>query len=360
MPSQRPPSRSAASAFSSPARARPASTATGSPDPAVVAAPLASSPAISSSASRPASVSRQPRLPHAHGRPPGSSVMWPNSPPKPCEPRNSSPRTMMPAPTPISPDTYSTSLSPTRRALPQLGHRGEVRLVVGGQRERRPGQPLAQLVDDRDVVPAEVRRHQQRAGGGVHEPGQRHRRADRAQPVGVHGLERRGRVRREPVEHLRHRHAAVVAHVEAAVALGAREVERAHRQVVDVDLQPERHDAAVGQLHDLAGPADRAALLEAALDAAARGRSARSRGSRPWSCSGRSRARSSPASEARARTRGAARLRGCDGVRRVGSRGPRGPPTSHLRTLSAPRRRGEGGAAQACCQAASASGSTPR
>ena len=50
-----------------------ASSATGSPEPVVVAASLGSSPAISSSASRPASVSRQPRLPHAHGRPFGSS-----------------------------------------------------------------------------------------------------------------------------------------------------------------------------------------------------------------------------------------------------------------------------------------------
>ena len=36
----------------------------------------------------PTTVSRQPRLPHAHNAPPAkSTVMWPNSPPKPCAPR---------------------------------------------------------------------------------------------------------------------------------------------------------------------------------------------------------------------------------------------------------------------------------
>ena len=70
----------------------------------------------------------------------------------------------------------------------------------------------------------------------------------------------------QPVEDGAHREATVVLHIEAAVALGAREVERAHGQVVDVDLEPERHDPLARQLDDLAGAADRPALLEPALD----------------------------------------------------------------------------------------------
>ena len=123
-----------------------------------------------------------------------------------------------------------------------------------------------QLVDDRDLVPAQVGRHQQRAAGGVDQAGQRDRRADRPQALGLDLLERGGGQGAEAVEHGAHLDAAVVAHVEAAVALGPGEVERADGQVVDVDLEPERDHAAARQLDDLAGPADRAALLEPALD----------------------------------------------------------------------------------------------
>ncbi len=82
----------------------------------------------------------------------------------------------------------------------------------------------------------------------------------------MHGLERRAGERGQAVEHLGHRHVAVVARVEPAVALGAREVERADGEVVDVDLEPERGHAAAGELHDLARAADGPALLEPALD----------------------------------------------------------------------------------------------
>ena len=57
---------------------------TGSPAPVVVAAPLGSSPGSPAGARGRRRVSRQPRLPHAHGRPPGSTVVCPNSPPNPC------------------------------------------------------------------------------------------------------------------------------------------------------------------------------------------------------------------------------------------------------------------------------------
>ena len=50
------------------------------------------------------------------------------------------------------------------------------------------------------------------------------------------------------------------------MALGASQVERTHGQVVDVDLEPERDDAAARELDHLAGAADGAALLEPALD----------------------------------------------------------------------------------------------
>jgi hypothetical protein len=46
----------------------------------------------------------------------------------------------------------------------------------------------------------------------------------------------------------------------------AREIERAHREVVHVDLQPERDHAGARELDHLARPPHRAALLETALD----------------------------------------------------------------------------------------------
>ena len=94
---------------------------------------------------------------------PGSTVMWPNSPPNPWAPRKSSPSTKMPPPTPTSPKTQTKFSSIARDALPVLGERGEVRLVLGahGSRARQPG---GDLVGDGDLRPAEVRRPEQRAG----------------------------------------------------------------------------------------------------------------------------------------------------------------------------------------------------
>ena len=105
-----------------------ASAATGLARSGRGGAPLASSPASSSSASRPDErLQAAAAAARARACRRGSSVMCPNSPPKPCAPRNSSPRTMMPAPTPISPDTYSTSLSP--RAVPSHSSASAARLA---------------------------------------------------------------------------------------------------------------------------------------------------------------------------------------------------------------------------------------
>ena len=122
----------------------------------------------------------------------------------PAAPRNSSPPTMMPAPTPISPGHVQHVAEPARGALPQLGQRGEVGLVVGGERERRAAKPLAQLVDhrrrrsSRGSAPPAARRRRRRRGPGSATVAPTGRR-----PVGLHGVERRRRLRRQPVEHLR-------------------------------------------------------------------------------------------------------------------------------------------------------------
>ena len=69
-------------------------------------APIAM-PARRVMASSPTNVSRQPAEPHLQRGPVGSTVMWPNSPPNPWEPRKSSPSMKMPPPTPISPNTQT-------------------------------------------------------------------------------------------------------------------------------------------------------------------------------------------------------------------------------------------------------------
>ena len=137
IPSQRPASRSASSACSSPIRARPASSDTGSPEPVVVAALAGSSPAASSSGSSPASVSRQPRLPHAHARPARIDRHVPELAAEPLRAAEQLAADDDPRADADLARHVEHVAQPARGPLPQLGERRQVRLVVGGQRERR-------------------------------------------------------------------------------------------------------------------------------------------------------------------------------------------------------------------------------
>ena len=78
-------------------------------------------------------------------------------------------------------------------ALPQLGERAEVRLVLGADRERRPAEARAQQLGHVDVAPAEIGRDEQ-AAVAVDEAGQRDHRAGRQQPL----LPAARRARRRP------------------------------------------------------------------------------------------------------------------------------------------------------------------
>ena len=147
------------------------------------------------------SVSRQPRLPHAHGSPSGSTVMWPNSPPKPWAPRKSSPSTTMPAPTPTSPKTQMKLRDVAGGPLPVLGQSREVRLVLDADREI--GEPGRELVGDRRCrYQPRFGRAEQRARLDLDEARHRDRDADdaRGPPPSTSAIASE-RHPRDPVEH---------------------------------------------------------------------------------------------------------------------------------------------------------------
>ena len=64
--------------------------------------PPAWRPQATRTASSPASVSKQPLLPHRQRRPPGLTIMCPSSPANPCAPVTMRPSTTMPPPMPTS------------------------------------------------------------------------------------------------------------------------------------------------------------------------------------------------------------------------------------------------------------------
>ena len=151
------------------------------------------------------------------------------------------------------------------RALPQLGERGEVGLVVEPDLQVRRGDAFPQLLHERDIAPVQVRRDQELAAGDVHQAGHRDRGADRPQTLRLDLQQRAARELAEPVQDLVDAAAAVVGRLHGLVARTAREVGGLDGDVVDVDLQPERHDAVAGDVHHEAGPAGGAAVLGAAL-----------------------------------------------------------------------------------------------
>ena len=122
-----------------------------------------------------------------------------------------------------------------------------------------------QQLDDRDVLPVQVRGDEQRPALDVDEPGQRDGRADRAQPLRLDLGQRALRERAERVEDLLDRAAAVVDGLHRLVARAAGEVGGLYAEVVDVDLQPERDHAIARDVDHQAGPAGGPAVLGAAL-----------------------------------------------------------------------------------------------
>ena len=78
-------------------------------------------------------------------------------------------------------------------------------------------------------------------------------RPDRAQALGLHGLERAAGELAQPVEHVGDGAAAVVGRLHALVARAAGEVGGLHADVVDVDLQPERDHAVARDIDHQAG-----------------------------------------------------------------------------------------------------------
>src|ERR687891_712064 len=70
-----------------------------------------------SNAESPATVSQQPRRPHAHRSPSAAIAMWPTSPAKPFAPRSSRPSAITPAPTPVSPVRHTRSDAPAEAPI---------------------------------------------------------------------------------------------------------------------------------------------------------------------------------------------------------------------------------------------------
>ena len=147
-------------------------------------------------------------------------------------------------------------------ALPQLGQRGEVRLVVQAQVEgagqRGPG---PQLVEHRDVAPAEVGRHAELAAPGLHQawdgdgdaghpPGEA--RTARAPPASARARRRTAATRSKATATAQ---AAQVAADRLAGPHRAGEVDRAGADVVDVDLDADAHRAVRVEADARPGPA---------------------------------------------------------------------------------------------------------
>jgi hypothetical protein len=80
-----------------------------------------------------------------------------------------------------------------RGALPELGERGEVGLIVDAERQLLVVDALAQQLDDRHVLPVEVRRDEQRAVLDVDQTGDGDGRPDRPQALAPYRVKRAAR-----------------------------------------------------------------------------------------------------------------------------------------------------------------------
>ena len=138
-------------------------------------------PARRAIASWPTNVSRQPTAPHWHGGPPGSTVMCPNSPPKPCAPRKSSPPMKIPRADADLGEDADEVVEAARD--PCQCSASAARFASLSARTGTPPSRDGELVGDGDLRPAEVRRAQQRS---------------RSPPRRGPGARRRCRRRRDP------------------------------------------------------------------------------------------------------------------------------------------------------------------
>src|SRR5216683_2557951 len=140
-----------------------------------------------------------------------------------------------------------------------LGDRRAVRVIASRDRCGAPVQVLAERGEDRDVVPAEVRRAAHDAMGLVHQAGYRYAKS-RDDPVAA--AERHGKRVQALAAHPGERPDALdrarALRVEPApllIDLAVRQVDDEHREVVDVDLRADGEDVPAGQRQLRAGPA---------------------------------------------------------------------------------------------------------
>src|SRR6185295_5564817 len=152
-----------------------------------------------------------------------------------------------------------------QRAALELAERGEIGVVADVQAEAGVAEGFAQAVDDRQLIPAEVGRVDQRAGLGLDCARNRDARADRGQPETLALAQRLAHELREQLEGERRRARPVVVPDRCPEADGTAQVAHARGDVVDVDLQAESGDATVVELEDLRGATDPSAVREARL-----------------------------------------------------------------------------------------------
>src|SRR6185295_4789724 len=140
-----------------------------------------------------------------------------------------------------------------QRAALELAERGEIGVVADVQAEAGVAEGFAQAVDDRQLIPAEVGRVDQRAGLGLDCARNRDARADRGQPETLALAQRLAHELREQLEGERRRARPVVVPDRCPEADGTAQVAHARGDVVDVDLE------------DLRGATDPSAVREARL-----------------------------------------------------------------------------------------------
>ena len=165
----------------------------------------------------------------------------------------------MPPPTPTSPKTQMKLSRSARDALPVLGERGEVGLVVGAHREAR--EPRGDLVRDGD---APTSRGSERAGASPsaprRAPGARRRRRPGRDPRSAMASSACSAIRASRFSTGPGARAAVVGVDALLVPDRAGQVLDADREVVHVDLEPDRDDP-VAELERLRRPADAARVV---------------------------------------------------------------------------------------------------
>ena len=144
-------------------------------------------PVIAAMARPDASASRQPRLPHGHGRPSGSTTRWPTCPALPSAPSSSRPSSTMPPPTPVLTTMARKFAAPPGRAAPALAEGQRLGVVV--DHHRQAGQ-LRQPRSQGEVPPAGDVERRDELTTGRHRPAAAH--AD-ARPDGGRGALERGR-----------------------------------------------------------------------------------------------------------------------------------------------------------------------